>query len=270
MILTTPPSRTLVSITSHMRHLINALVVGLPLALTPVLGVGLSAGTLLRAADAPPSQATPQAKGANEVQGLRLPPDQVVKPDEGFVSVQAEFDKGKEGVVKFLVVANPPGAKVKAVPLPPAGLVIAIPPTPGAVISVFAVAGVDDPKGNGTLTDFARTSITVEGDPQGPVAAAPSLPKVSGRLWVTLVGDTPLSGSPTLRSELEGLGCRFLALPADSPELDSRRLRKAAEGVRGPALLLQADDGRFPLGKGVPCPEKEEGVLSLVRRLLGK
>ena len=181
-----------------------------------------------------------------------------MKPSEGFVTVTAEA----RGQVKFLVVPGDPKLPVKAAEFP-GSLVVSVPPTPGAVVTVFAVASSPD----GGMTEFAHTTITVEGAAASPTTAAP-LPRVSGRLWVTLVGDTPLSTSPTLKASLEALGCKLSTLRDE--DLDARNLRKAVEGVKGPALLLQAEDGRFPLGKATPAPATEAELLALVKSLLGK
>lgn len=211
-----------------------------------------------------PPAAFPQDKS------LELPPDQEVSASEGFVSLEAKLKK--PGDVRFLVVGS---EKVKYTAFGTT-LIVSVPPTPGAQISVFAVALVD-----GKLTDFVTSTITVRGPPQpqppGPnPPPGPTPPQVFGKLHVTVVEDaqarTPetaaLLGSQSLRQALTQAGHSFHLLDARDPRVAQLKLNQAF--TQTPALIFQTQDGRVvPQGKAFPLPRNEQDFLALVKQVSG-
>jgi hypothetical protein len=232
----------------------------------------------------------PEGDSPNAVEGLSLPPDQTVDPDEGLITVGAKTAATK---VRWLVVCARPVRSVeydekKAV-------VVSVPqPKPGedVVIQVFAVALLKD-----ELTGFARTTITVKA-PRAPPAPKPEPtpdpgpkptptpapgPPVAGKLHVTAILDydamTPaqaaLVNSPTLRKALEAGGDFWRVYPATADAVKTLKFDqyvKAGGGV--PALLVQQDRTGLVLtrnAKGeraaVPLPATEADLLSLVSRI---
>jgi len=96
---------------------------------------------------------TVKTETTNKVLNLELPPNQEVKPDEGFVLLKADC----KGTVKWLVVSPNP---VKYVANDQNNtLIVGVPPS-GAV-TVFAV-GLCENK----ITEFAKTVITVQEPPK--------------------------------------------------------------------------------------------------------
>jgi hypothetical protein len=215
----------------------------------------------------PPPQAS-----SPKVEGLELSPaDPKVASDEGFLTITATT-KGK---VQFLVLGT---SKVKAA-VSGNTVVVSIPPA-GGQIAVFAVAVID-----GQMTEFARTMITV-GTPDPAPEPKPDpkpdptpVPKVNGRLHVTLVSDPQkptadvqrLVGSKTLRDALAKSGHIWRDLDVSDPQLKTKRLDGFVRDQGAPCLLLQTDDGKlWPEGKAIPVPTSEQALLDLVKQLTGK
>ena len=101
------------------------------------------------------SPVVPTNNKSNKVEGLEIPPDTEVSPDEGFVALQATA----KGSVKWLVISQ---SKVKFLTNDAANTIIISVPQNGS-INVFAVALVEN-----KLTDFAKTTITVKGNNVDP------------------------------------------------------------------------------------------------------
>lgn len=85
----------------------------------------------------------------NKVLNLELPPNQEVKPDEGFVLIKAEC----KGIVKWLVISQKP---VKYIANEQNNTLIVGVPHSGSV-TVFAV-GLCENK----MTEFAKTVVSVK------------------------------------------------------------------------------------------------------------
>ncbi len=241
-----------------------ALVLGL---LLPAISLAQADGKI----GVPKAEAPAVVKSLNEVEGLKLPPNVEVEPDEGFVLVAAEC----KGQVKFLILSNQP-KPVKAVP-GDNQIVVAIPPTPGTVVSVFAV-GFD----NGKLTDFARTDITVKGNPtrkrttvDGALEINPGstgVPPTGARLHLTMIVNGNVATAPNLTAVVQSYNAVWKTLVTSDPAVDQRNLRRAIQDIPLPALLIQTDDGRFwggPPGKAVPYPGSEQAVVDLLKKLRG-
>jgi hypothetical protein len=234
--------------------------------------------------EAPRDLPPPQEGAPDEAPGLKLPADQSVKPDEGFVTVIAS---GDVKAVRWLVVCP---EKVKFLEVEKDhSVVISVPAVPTAV-QVFAVGLTKD----GALTPFARTTITVEGARPPPKPGpdpsptptptptpnpAPTPAPVAGRLHFTFVYDraamTPalaaLLNGAALHKALADVGApgdpaRFLG--TDDPEITRRRLGPWVAKAGGPpALLAQDDAGNVRHSQRLPATEAE--VVTVIRGLKG-
>ncbi len=210
--------------------------------------------------------------------GPTLPPDQEVSPSEGFLTLEAKTPKPSE--VRFLVVGS---EKIKYVSFGNT-LILGIPPTPGAQITIFAISLVD-----GKLSDFSQSTITVKGQlPQPPPGPGPSPgpgptpqpqppPSTFGKLFVTIVEDpqarTPalatLLGSQTLRTALQAYGHSFHLFDSRDPRVAQLRLNQAFTQL--PALILQDKSGKVvPSGKALPIPSTEQEFLTLIKQVSGQ
>jgi glucose/arabinose dehydrogenase len=234
--------------------------------------------------DSPRKLPPPEKDTANVVEGLSLPADQAVKPDEGFLTITAS---GDVKAVRWLVVCP---EKVKFLEVEKDhSVVISVPAVPTAV-QVFAVGLTKD----GTLTPFARTTITVEGarpppkpgpdpsptptptpTPTPNPAPTPTPAPVTGRLHLTFVYDragmTPalaaLLNGAALRKELADAGAPARFLGADDPEIARRRLGPWVAKAGGPPALLAQDDAGNVRAQKLPATEAE--VLAVIRGLRG-
>jgi hypothetical protein len=231
--------------------------------------------------DSPRKLPPPEKDAANAVEGLSLPADQSVKPDEGFLTIAATGDVKS---VRWLVVC-PERVKFLEVEKDHS-VVISVPAVPTAV-QVFAVGLTKD----GALTPFARTTITVEGarpppkpgpDPSPTPTPTPAptpnpMPApVAGRLHFTFVYDraamTPalaaLLNGAALRKELADAGAPARFLGADDPEIARRRLGPWVAKAGGPpALLAQDDAGNVRHSQRLPATEAE--AVTVIRGLKG-
>lgn len=206
-----------------------------------------------------------------KTEGLELPKDQIVAPDEGFVLVTAIT----KGTVKWLALGT---VKFKFA-INSNTIIISVPSTPGAVVSVFAVALVD-----GKLTDFARTNIQVSAPPPQPPGPDPPLdPKppapISGRLHLTVVEDVSqrtsetatLFSSQTLRKSLSDQGHILRIYDIKDPVIQAKKMNTVINGLTLPVLVIQTDDGKVhPQGKAIPLPKTEQEFLDLIKTLTRK
>ncbi len=213
--------------------------------------------------------------------GPSLPADQEVSPSEGFLTLEAKTSPGKNpSEVRFLVVGS---EKIKYTSFGNT-LILGIPPTPGAQITVFAISLVD-----GKLSDFSQCNITVKGarpppdQPPGPGPKPPPdqppqpPPSTFGKLFVSIVEDpqvrTPalatLLGSQTLRQSLQASGHSFHLFDSRDPRVAQLRLNQAFTQL--PALILQDKSGRVvPSGKALPIPPTEQEFLALIKQVSGQ
>jgi len=209
----------------------------------------------------------------NEVEGLKLPPDQTVAADEGFVVVNAETLTPSRRV-KFLVVCN---ERVKFT-TSASSLVVSVPPKPGTVIQIFAATSLNENE----PTDFARTVITVGGSSPPTPGPVPSPAAVlEGPLTFSVIEDpsrrTPevaaLVTSPTLRESLKKSGHRLFVFDVRDAAIKQLKFDKAIEdaGNKVPVLIVQTKDGVVqPDKKALPLPATEADFLTLVKQLTGK
>lgn len=196
---------------------------------------------------------------AAKVDGLELPPDQTVSNDEGFITIQAKT----KGTVKWLVVS---AVKVRYVSVPENSLIVSVPAN-GGVITVFAVAVVD-----GKLTEFARTSITVNGTaPPGPkTAPAPITQPGPGALHVTLLVDVnsmtadvaAILNSKQLQSSVTAKGNFFRFYDMKNPIVAQRKLDVLVQKIGSPfVIIVQRSNGVVVLQQAMPRTEQEVSVL---------
>lgn len=209
-----------------------------------------------------PPERMPRAEAANATAGLTLPPDFTVPGDQGFVEVQAD----SPGEVRFAVLGSQP-VRYK---LLPKSVIVATPASGGSVV-IVAVAVV-----NGTLSEFARTVVTITpaGPSPGPAPPAPPAPEaVKGKLYVTIVTDsatqTPAQAavvnSAALRQLVQQRGALRVVERSD-PWLANRKL-DAFVPDELPGLIVQSEDGAVRLSRSLPKTEKE--TLALIRQLQG-
>jgi hypothetical protein len=207
---------------------------------------------------------------ANKVEGLELPADQKVGPDEGFVTLTAKTEAKR---VRWLVVCE---KRVKFLELD-RSVVVGVPQGP-TTVQVFAAALVKD-----DVTPFARTVLTVEGarpppkpDP-GPApgpSPGPAPKPAAGKLHVTVVLDydriTPaqaaVANSASLRKALADDNAALRVYPTTSDVLTTRKLTPFVTRAGGaPALIVQDDAG--VVRAAVTLPADEAGVLAAVARV---
>lgn len=205
----------------------------------------------------PPSPATDALASGNKVEGLELPADQSVANDEGFVTLQAKT----KGSVKWLVVA---GSKVKYVPVPDNSIIVSVPPG-GGVITVFAVALVE-----GKLTDFVRTTITVNGPASVLGATGPAPAPVAAGLHVTFVIDAKnataevatVMNSQTLRNAIVAKGNAFRYYDIKDPLVAQKKLDGAVQKAGSSfVVIVQRNDGVILLSQAMPKTEQEMSAL---------
>ena len=202
----------------------------------------------------------------NKSDGIELPVDQTVRFDEGFVTLQATC----KGNVKWLVIS---ATKIKYFTLPTNNTIIISIPPQGGLITVFAVGLVD-----GKLTDFARTSITVNGgttpNPPGPNPPGPNPPQAN--MHVTFVVDlnatTPALGqilnSQKVREAITTRGAYYRLYDAKSGVLKEKGLDKVlAAGGGAPMIIIQNNAGAVVGSTKMPGTEAE--VLQYLGQVLG-
>lgn len=210
-----------------------------------------------------------QSLGAssNKTDGIELPPDQNVKFDEGFVTLQATC----KGNVKWLVIS---ATKIKYFTLPTNNTIIISVPPQGGLITVFAVGLVD-----GKLTDFARTSITISSagpTPNPNPNPNPNPAPVPASAHVTFVVDlnnaTPALGqilnSQKVREAITTRGGYYRLYDAQSTVLKEKGLDKVvAAGGGAPIIIVQNANGQVVSSLKMPGTEAE--VLQYLGKVLG-
>ncbi len=209
------------------------------------------------------------AANSNSTDGLELPADQTVKFDEGFVTIQAKCN----GDVKWLVVS---GVKIKYFTLPSNNTIIVSVPPQGGLITVFAVGLV-----NGKMTDFARTSITVQPNTipgPGPNPNPNPNPPVAGARHVTFVVDlnnmTPalaqILNSQKVRETATTRNAVYRLYDPTDPLLKQKGLDKVVSQSGGaPLIIVQNSDGSVVGGAGKKMPATEAEVIQYLSQVLG-
>lgn len=241
--------------------------------LSCVLLLGLALPSFSQVPTNPAPATETVGASSNKADGIELPPDQNVKFDEGFVTLQANC----KGTVKWLVIS---ATKIKYFTLPSNGIIVSVPPQ-GGLITVFAVGLVD-----GKLTDFARTSITVTGGstPVGPVTPPvnppvnPPInpPAPTANMHVTFIVDlnnaTPAIGqiinSQKIREAITTRNAYYRLYDASSSTLKDKGLDKVVTSSGGPPIIIvQSASGNVVSSLKMPGTEAE--VLQYLSRVLG-
>ena len=206
---------------------------------------------------------------ANKVDGLELPPDQVVAPDEGFVNIAAKC----KGPVKWLVISN---VKVKYVTNDAANsIIVSVPPTAGTLVTIFAVGVVDN-----KMTEFVRTAIQVQGAAPGPgpgpgPGPTPGPAPVSGKFHLTFVVDmnnpTPelatLLNSAALRKAVGDKGGYMRIYDKGSPVVAQRKLDGlVAKAGGGPTMILQSQAGAVLNPTELLVPRSDAEIIAIINK----
>lgn len=203
--------------------------------------------------------AAPPNSSSHKVAGLEITAPQTVAADEGFVVVNAVCS----GAVEWLVLSTSTRVKYK-VSASEKELTIAVPTTPGDVVTIFCIGVVD-----GKPTPFARTDVTVKGGTDPPQPLQPPV----GKLHITIVEDpskrTPevatILNSANLRKQLGDAGHILRVYSATDPMLKQKGLDRIYTQVGGPVVLIvQSEDGTVRVAQALP--KTEAGVLDLVLR----
>ena len=212
----------------------------------------------------------PTNNKANKVEGLEIPPDMEVAPDEGFIALQANA----KGNVKWLVISQ---SKVKFLTNDTANTIIISVPQSGS-INVFAVALVDN-----KLTDFAKTTVTVKGSvdptPKPNVDPKPDpTPKPSSfPLHVTFVFDvnenTPdiatVLNSQELRKYVADNKSYMRVYDLNSDVVKNKKLDTIVSKVgSNNMMVVQEADGTLLYASPIPKTDKE--ALEVLKKYFSK
>lgn len=213
----------------------------------------------------PPSISAPVASGS-KVDGIELPADQIVAPDEGFVNITAKC----KGTVKWLVVSN---VKVKYVSNETGNsIIVSVPTTPGTMVTIFAVGLVD-----GKMTEFARTAIQVGGvspNPNPNPNPNPPTP-VIGKFHLTFVVDmdnaspdlAALLNSAALRKAVADKGGFMRIYDKKSPVVTQKKLDGLVQKAGGgPTIILQAADGTVLNNAELVVPKTDAEVIAIINK----
>jgi len=203
----------------------------------------------------------------NKTDGIELPEDQVVKNDEGFITIQAKCS----GDVKWLVVS---AIKIKYFTLPQGNTIVVSIPPQGGLINVFAVGLV-----NGKLTDFARTNITINGaDPVGKIPPPINPPNQgSGPFHVTFVADLSsipaelgqILNSQKIRENITSKNAYYRLYDSNSPVLKEKGLDKVVIKWGGAPIMIVQDNNGAIKGQPTRVPRTEAEVLTYLNSILG-
>jgi len=238
--------------------------------LSCVLLLGLALPTFSQSPTTVLPVSEPAGASSNKADGIELPPDQTVKFDEGFVTLQANC----KGNVKWLVIS---ATKIKYFTLPTNNTIVISVPPQGGQITVFAVGLVD-----GKLTDFARTSIVVTGGstpvtpPNPPNPPGPNPPGPTANMHVTFVVDlnatTPALGqllnSQKVREAITTRNAYYRLYDANSGVLKEKGLDKVvASGGGPPMIIVQNAAGAVVSTTKMPGTEAE--LLQYLAKVLG-
>jgi hypothetical protein len=244
-----------------------------------ILGFILLLGFTIPSFSAPPAapalpaaaKATETISATNSTDGLELPPDQTVRFDEGFVTIQAKCS----GEVKWLVVSS---VKIKYFTLPSNAIIVSVPPQ-GGLVTVFAVGLVKD-----KLTDFARTSITVSPGPcdpgpfPGPFPGPDPFPAAKA-MHVTIIADanavTPALGqildSQKVKDLIKAKNGIYRLYDVSDPVLKQKGLDRVVAASGGaPIVIVQRSDGSVVGNKGAKIPTTEAEMIQYLTQALAQ
>ena len=191
----------------------------------------------------------------NKVEGLELPVDSEVAPDEGFVSISALC----KGSVKWLVICQ---NKIKYIVNDNNNSIIVSVPQNGN-ITVFAVGLVEN-----KMTEFAKTVVTIKGtNPNPPVDPKPTpTPKPSSSVHVTFLLDFNDS-TPEIASVINSQSVRKLITDGKSyvrvydvtnSIVSEKKLDQVLKQVGGDnMMLIQDSEGKVLFASPIPKTESE-------------
>lgn len=194
----------------------------------------------------------------NKVEGLELPTDADVAPDEGFVSVSALC----KGSVKWLVICQ---NKIKYIINDNNNSIIVSVPQNGS-ITIFAVGLVEN-----KMTDFAKTVITVKGTNPNPPNpnVDPNIkptPKPSSSLHITFVLDFNES-TPEIASVINSQNVRKTIVDGKSyirvydvtnSVVGEKKLDQVLKQVGGDnMMIIQDSEGKVLFASPIPKSESE-------------
>lgn len=227
-----------------------------------MLLLGLALPSFSQVPTSPPTTSDAVGASSNKAAGIELPADQNVKFDEGFVTLQAVC----KGDVKWLVIS---ATKIKYFTLPTGNTIIISVPPQGGLITVFAVGLVD-----GKLTDFARTSITVNGgsNPVTPPGPNPPVAQAHVTFVVDLNNTNPALGqilnSQKVREAITTRGAYYRLYDVNSSVLKEKGLDKVVAEKGGPPMIIvQAANGN--LVSVIKIPGTEAEILQYLAKVLG-
>ena len=194
----------------------------------------------------------------NKVEGLELPADSEVAPDEGFVSISALC----KGSVKWLVICQ---NKIKYIVNDNNNSIIVSVPQTGN-ITIFAVGLVEN-----KMTEFAKTVITIKGNnptpPNPNVDPRPTpTPKPSSSLHVTFVLDfndsTPeiasVINSQNVRKTITDGKSYIRVYDVTNSIIGEKKLDQVLKQVGGDnMMLIQDSEGKVLFASPIPKTESE-------------
>ncbi len=215
---------------------------------------------------------------ANKVDGLELPPDQIVAPDEGFINITAKC----KGSVKWLVIST---VKVKFVTNDATNsIIVSVPTASGTLVNVFAIGMVD-----GKPTEFVKTSIQVAGtstQAQDPTQTIPTVPAqpifptnpavaTAAKFHLTFIVDmnnaapelATLLNSDVLRKAVSDKGGFLRIYDKTSPIIAQKKLDGLVQRVNGgPTMIMQSAGGNVLNADQLFIPKTDREVISLINK----
>ena len=203
----------------------------------------------------------------NKVEGLELPVDSEVAPDEGFVSVSALC----KGSVKWLVICQ---NKIKYIINDNNNSIIVSVPQNGS-ITIFAVGLVEN-----KMTDFAKTVVTIKGTNPNPPNpnVDPNVkptPKPSSSLHVTFVLDfndsTPeiasVINSQAVRKTITDGKSYIRVYDVTNSVVGEKKLDQVLKQVGGDnMMLIQDSEGKVLFAS--PIPKSENEALTTLKKYI--
>lgn len=225
-----------------------------------------------------------------KVPGLELPADMALPATKKFVVIEAKAT----GEVRFLIVGSGPVEYVQS-----GNAVVVASPDAGGFVSVYAVA-LTEVDGKPSMTEHARTQITVGGKPPGPTPPSPTpgpqppAPSpIAGKIAVSVIED-PRLRTPEQAAVIHSAAVRQLvALPSifrlydindpvigepspQTPQANRLRTLLAKPEIKmvvdgkltGPVLVVQ--DAAGVVRHWQPLPATEADMLGVLKKLMGQ
>lgn len=218
---------------------------------------------------------TPPVITLNEVDGLKLPPNQKVDVNEGFITISADC----KGTVKWLVLSTAVKVKYKIHPAVPNEVTIAITNSTNSEnysIFVYAIAQVD-----GKLTNFAKTEIAVivSGNEPKPKPTPDPIPQppnnISFPLHLSIIED-PIKRTPDIRAIIDSRELREKLLSkrvltrvysVNDPILSDLQFTQSIKQFGTPLIILQDKNGKGLIIQKLPLNIQE--ILKIISKFVG-